>query len=183
MLKSADAGVDVARGIAVEVRRDDGGPPHAAVALEAPGRAGRPGGSRPRMRVSRARRDRAVDVVAADPLVEVEELVGGDRPGVQRSEPVLHADVVERSTGEAGRRVDAELVAVGVREVAADPVRVRRRVVDRASFGIAGSQPSVGSDAAEEGPDPEGARSPGLVAADRGLLRGGERRARRCVEK
>ena len=38
----------------------------------------------------------AVEIIAADLLVQIEELIDADRSALQRGQPVLNADVVER---------------------------------------------------------------------------------------
>ena len=48
--------------------------------------------------------------MAADTRVQVDELSERDRAGVERPEPVLDADVIERATREAGLGVDSEHV-------------------------------------------------------------------------
>ena len=51
--------------------------------------------------LKRARRPDVVDRQAADLVVEVDELLGGDLSLLERLEPVLDPDVVERQAGEA----------------------------------------------------------------------------------
>src|SRR5690606_40630858 len=82
------------------------------------------------------RNDHPVDVVPPNRLVEVEELIDGDDPVLERLEPVLHPDVVQRSHGEAGGGVDAQQVHVAVDEGAAG-------AVDRKS-GVYGKSGGVG---------------------------------------
>src|SRR5687768_15000089 len=47
----------------------------------------------------------AIDVIAADALVEIEELIDGDRAAVQARKTILNADIVLRTTREAGFRI------------------------------------------------------------------------------
>ena len=70
-----------------------------------------------------------VGVQPANPLVEVQELLGRDLTRVQRREPVLDADVVERSPGEPGLGVDAVDIHRVVVDGRADPVGVPGRVI------------------------------------------------------
>src|SRR5712692_262287 len=55
-------------------------------------------------------------VVAADVLVQVEELRWGDRALIQRFQTVLHADIVERSKRESRTRVNAIDVSGNVKD-------------------------------------------------------------------
>ncbi len=68
-------------------------------------------------------------VVAADVLVQVEELGDGDRAGIESVESVLHADVVIRPQRGAGGRVHAVDVARGIEHRGARPGRIGHRVV------------------------------------------------------
>jgi hypothetical protein len=61
----------------------------------------------------------AVVVIAADALVEIKELRGGDDARVERGEAVLDAGIVDGAAGEAGEGVAAVDVDVVIEDVAA----------------------------------------------------------------
>src|SRR5437867_3331631 len=64
------------------------------------------------------RREIAVVIETTDLLVEVEELSNRDDAGIQRTEPVLHADVVNGPSSETGLRIDSEDVDVRGEDIA-----------------------------------------------------------------
>ena len=119
---------------------DDRRRAHAQAAVgNAPGQVRRQ--DRAQVALTAGRHEVAVIVVAADLLVEVEELIDRDFAGVQRAEPVLHPDVVQRPERIVGHGVAPEYVDRVVVDVAADALRVRDLVEARArgDRGVAGT--------------------------------------------
>src|SRR5262249_128475 len=95
----AVAVVDVAYGGGVRARgkdRDVGQP--AAARIHQSARVNRP--QRDRVSCGALRNELAVDVVAADLLVQLQEFVHADRAVIQGRQPVLQSDVVLRLAGE-----------------------------------------------------------------------------------
>src|SRR6267143_2945232 len=116
--ESPDAGVDVGVVVPVVTRIDDR---ERQVLPRRDDSAGAVGELDPLETSFRAlRHDVAVDVEAADLLVEVQELLLRDVAGVQGVEAVLDADVVVRGARKAGVLVDAEDVDLPVPERGTD---------------------------------------------------------------
>src|SRR5262245_13409078 len=136
-----EAQVDVAAGLVVVVSAvvDDGGRGQpAASAAEPTGSVRRPRGVR--IRDHALRDDIAIDVEAADLLVEIEKLLLRDRRGIERFEPVLDAHVVERTPRKPGLRVASVDHGAVIPDRAASAFGVVDRVIPlfrRQPFGAA----------------------------------------------
>src|ERR1019366_4858252 len=68
-------------------------------------------------------------IVTTDELVQIEELRGRDLPRVQRTQAVLHANVVKRSQRKSRARVRAVYVLWPVVDGGTQGARIGRRVV------------------------------------------------------
>ncbi len=124
-----DGVVDVPAVVPVGSKIDDG---HSAESAAPAVHPAGPIGDPERLPISdRAGRDDiTIDIVAADALIELQELLGADLTGVEGGHAVLDADVVEGPAREAGLGVPAKDVDHVVVPGAAGPAAVRDRVID-----------------------------------------------------